>query len=154
MSCLPRPYTRPYTGRLALFGERVLGFLKLSTKGSRLGQRAYGWERQLAMMFILLLLAMMFILLLFLEVLSCLSRGALDVSRNLDTQMVGEVEASPWQFGYASLGAQLICQREFLATHFVITTCKWKYTGLCQAIVLEASRWWYEFTWKWTAYVE
>ena len=25
---------RPYTGRLALFGERVLGFLKLSTKGS------------------------------------------------------------------------------------------------------------------------
>ena len=88
MSCVPRPYTRLYTGRLALFGERVLGFLKLSTKGSPTWTRGIWLGKTVSNDVHIIAVPgspQLFVM-----------RSVRRLPKPGDMQMVGEVEASPW----------------------------------------------------------
>ena len=91
----------PYTARLALFGERVLGFVNLSTKSFPT------WTKGICNDVHIIAVPggpPLFVT-------RCVRR----LPKPWDMQMVGEVEASPWQFGYASLGAQLILSKRISA---------------------------------------
>jgi len=98
---------RPFTGRLALFGERVLGFLKLSTKGSPTWTEGI-WLGKTASNDVHIIPVRG-------SPQWCGTRSVRRLPKPWDMRMVGEVEASPWPFGYASLGAQLILSKRISA---------------------------------------
>ena len=92
--------SRQYTGRLAMFGERALGFLKLSTKGSPTWTRGIWLGKTMNND---------------VHILAVPGHPQLFVTRSVrrlpnawDMQMIADMEACPWQFGYASLGSQLV----------------------------------------------
>ena len=92
---------------MALFGERVLGFLKLSTKGSPTWTKGIWLGKTVSNDVHIIAVPgspQLFV-----------TRSVRRLPKPWDMQMVGEVEASPWQFGYASLGAQLILSKRISA---------------------------------------
>ena len=99
--------SRQYTGRLAMFGERALGFLKLSTKGSPTWTRGIWLGKTMNND---------------VHILAVPGHPQLFVTRSVrrlpnawDMQMIADMEACPWQFGYASLGSQLALAKRIAA---------------------------------------
>ena len=99
--------SRQYTGRLAMFGERTLGFLKLSTKGSPTWTRGIWLGKAVSND---------------VHILAVPGHPQLFVTRSVrrlpnawDMQMIADMEACPWQFGYASLGSQLALAKRIAA---------------------------------------
>ena len=93
---------RAYTGRLAMFGETVLGFLKQTrkgapqwTKGVWLGKTLSNDDHIIAIPGAQQLFVTR-------------SVRRLPASKAWNGEMIGGVEACPWQFSYASLGSQLV----------------------------------------------
>ena len=91
---------RSYNGRLALFGESVLGFLKVSTKGAPQWTKGV-WLGKTSSNDV--------------HIIAVPGHPRLFVTRSVrmfpkpwDGEMVANMEATPWQFGYASLGSQLV----------------------------------------------
>ena len=89
-----------YNGRLALFGESVLGFLKMSTKGAPQWTKGI-WLGKTSSNDV--------------HIIDVPGPPRLFVTRSVrrfpkpwDGEMVASMEATPWQFGYASLGSQLV----------------------------------------------
>ena len=91
---------RSYNGRLALFGESVLGFLKVSTKGAPQWTKGI-WLGKTSSNDV--------------HIIAVPGHPRLFVTRSVrrfpkpwDGEMMANMEATPWQFGYASLGSQLV----------------------------------------------
>ena len=101
--CAPRPDPLRdllYNGRLALFGESVLGFLKVSTKGAPQWTKGV-WLGKTSSNDVHIIAVpghpRLFV-----------TRSARRFPKPWDGEMVANMEATPWQFGYASLGSQLV----------------------------------------------
>ena len=99
--------SRQYTGRLAMFGGRRLGFLKLSTKGSPTWTRGI-WLGKTMSNDVHILAVPGHPQLFF-------TRFVRRLPNAWDMQMIAGMEACPWQFGYASLGAQLVLAKRIAA---------------------------------------
>ena len=91
---------RMYTGRLALFGESVLGFLKRTTKGSPQWTKGVWLGKTMSND---------------VHIIAVPGSKQLFVTRSVrrfpkpsNMEAIGDVEACPWSFGYASVGSQLI----------------------------------------------
>ena len=98
---------RVYTGRLALFGESVLGFLKRSTKGSPQWTRGVWLGKTLSNDVHILALPgspQLFV-----------TRSVRRFPKPWRMEDIGAVEACPWSFGYASLGSQLVLAKRVAA---------------------------------------
>ena len=91
---------RAYTGRLAMFGETVLGVLKQTHKGAPQWTKGVWLGKALSND---------------VHIIAIPGAQQLFVTRNVrrlpaskacNGEMIGGVEACPWQFNYASLGSQ------------------------------------------------
>ena len=84
---------RSYTGRLAMYGETVLGYLKQTHKGAPQWTKGVWLGKTLSN-----------------DVHIIVTRNVrhLPPSTAWDGEMIAGVEASPWQFNYTSLGSQLV----------------------------------------------
>ena len=93
---------RSYTGRLAMYGETVLGYLKQTHKGAPQWTKGVWLGKTLSND--VHIIAMPGAQQLFVT----RSVRRLPPSKAWDGEMIAGVEASPWQFNYASLGSQLV----------------------------------------------
>ena len=96
-----------YTGRLALFGESVLGFLKRTTKGSPQWTRGIWLGKTMSND---------------VHIIAVSGSTQLFVTRSVrrfpkpwNMDGIASVEACPWSFGYASLGSQLVLAKRISA---------------------------------------
>ena len=99
--------SRQYTGRIALFGERILGFLKLSTKGSPTWTKGIWLGKTMNNDVHIIAIPghpQLFV-----------TRSVRRLSTPWDMEMIGGMEVCPWQFGYASLGSQLVLAKRISA---------------------------------------
>ena len=97
--CADRTYSGP-SGRIAMFGECVLGYLRQSAKGAPQWTKGI-WPGKTINNDV--------------NIIAVPGNNQLFVTRNISRfpnvwngEMMSQVETCPWQFSYASLGSQLI----------------------------------------------
>ena len=96
-----------YAGRLALFGESVLGFLKRTTKGSPQWTRGIWLGKTMSND--VHIIAVSGSIQLF------VTRSVRRFPKPWNMDGIASVEACPWSFGYASLGSQLVLAKRVSA---------------------------------------
>ena len=91
-----RSSDRAYSGKLAMFGESVLGFLKTDRKAAARWQRGIG-KSLVNDVHIIAQGASIFV-----------TRSIRRRPRPFELEDLGEVVSGPWDYGYASLGHRMV----------------------------------------------